>query len=78
MPPRMVIVRQVNGKRATFATEITTSPKGYRYFLFGTDTAAKALAITERKALEVLDEWRNESLTNANRCAIEPAPKPKD
>lgn len=75
MPPRRVIVRQTDRKRSTFATEVVKSPKGFQYFLFGTDQPAKAMVLTERKALEVLDSWRDDKPTNANRCAIEPAPK---
>jgi hypothetical protein len=72
MAARKVIVRQETRGRATFATEVIKSPKGFHYFLFGTDRAEKAKVMTERQALKVLESWRADNITNSNRCSLEP------
>lgn len=72
MADRHVIVRQA-GKKATYATEVITSPRKFKYFLFGTSDRKKAKVMTERAALKVLDSLRSENVTNANKCSLEPA-----
>ena len=72
MADRKVVVRQ-DGKKVTYATEVITSPRKFRYFLFGTDVRKRALVMTERQALTVLNSWRTEKVTNANKCSLEPA-----
>ena len=72
MADRKVVVRQ-DGKRVTYATEVITSPRKFRYFLFGTSERKRALVMTERQALTVLNSWRTEKVTNANKCSLEPA-----
>jgi len=73
MADRKVIIRQ-DGKKATYATEVITSPRKFKYFLFTTSDRRKAKVMTERAALRVLDSWRSENVTNANKCSLEPAP----
>ncbi len=73
MADRTVIVKQVINRRTTFATAVIKSPGGFHYFLFATKDQTKALRLTERKALKVLDSWRGENITNANNCSIEAA-----
>lgn len=69
---RTVIVVQ-NGKRQrTYAAKVITSPHGFRYFLFDRDRS-KALTMTEREALHVLDEWTAADRPARNLCTIEPA-----
>ena len=72
MADRKVIIRQ-EGKRVTYATEVITSPRKFKYFLFATSERKRALVMTERAALKVLDSWRSEKVTNANKCILEPA-----
>lgn len=73
MAARKVVVRQSGVKKGIFATAVMTSPKGYRYFLFGADVKAQALRLTEKQALTVLDSWRDAERAPAGRCLIEPA-----
>lgn len=72
MADRNVVVRQ-NGKKVTYATEVITSPRKFKYFLFATSDRKRAKVMTERAALKVLDSWRSENITNANKCSLEPA-----
>lgn len=72
MADRNVIVRQ-DGKKVTYATDVITSPRKFKYFLFTTSDRKKAKVMTERAALKVLDSWRSENVTNANKCSLEPA-----
>ena len=72
MADRKVIIRQ-EGKKSTYATSIITSPHKFKYFLFATSDRSKALVLTERQALMVLDSWRSEKVANANKCSLEPA-----
>ena len=72
MPPRRVIIVQEAKARTTYATAIMTSPNGYRYFLFGPHRK-DAHVLTERQALEVLDEWRGADRPAAGACTIHPA-----
>lgn len=72
MADRNVIIRQ-DGRTVTYATDVITSPRKFKYFLFGTSDRKKAKVMTERAALKVLDSWRTERIDNANKCAIEPA-----
>ena len=74
MAARRVIVRQLARARTTFATQVVKSPGGYSYFLFGTSDPTKAMVMTEKQALKVLESWREERITNSNNCSIEPAP----
>ena len=69
---RMVIVLQ-NGRRSrTYASKVMTSPHRFRYFLFERERS-KALKLTEREALTILDEWTAADRPARNLCTIEPA-----
>lgn len=72
MADRNVVIR-MEGKKVLYATEVITSPRKFKYFLFATGERKKAKVMTERQALKVLDSWRSESVTNANKCSLEPA-----
>ena len=72
MAARKVIIRQTGVEKGVFATGVLKSPKGYEYFVFTTDDRAKALQMTERKALTILDSWRDAERAPAGRCVIEP------
>ncbi len=69
---RLVVVVQNAKRQRTFATKVTKSTYGFRYFLFERDRS-KALKMTEREALTILDEWRAADRPLVNLCAIEPA-----
>lgn len=69
---RIVVVVQNGRRNRTYASKVMTSPHSFRYFLFERERS-KALKLTEREALTILDEWTAADRPARNLCSIEPA-----